>query len=62
MARRRKDAPTPPKTQSVHVRIPLRILATVGTLADRKKQSRNTVIVDILAKATKRYMKDEVTP
>ena len=63
MTRRLKDAPTPPPMQSVHVRIPVRILATVGALADKKKQSRNTVIVEMLAKATKRYTKDdEVTP
>lgn len=59
MARRRKDAPPATPSQSVHIRIPLRILATVGTLADKKKQSRNTVIVDILTKATKRYIKED---
>jgi len=37
------------------------MLRIVGALADKKQQSRNAVIVGILAKATKRYMKsDEV--
>jgi hypothetical protein len=59
MARRRKDAPTPPPSQSVHVRLPLTVLRIVGTLADKKKQSRNTVIAEILARATKRYVKED---
>jgi hypothetical protein len=59
MGRRRKDAPPTPPIQSVHVRIPLPMLRIVGALADKKKQSRNTIIVDILAKATKRYVKED---
>lgn len=35
------------------------MLRIVGALADKKKQSRNTIIVDILAKATKRYVKED---
>lgn len=57
MARPRKDAPPPPQTQSVHLRLPLAILATVGAVADKKKQSRNTVIVALITKALRRKEK-----
>lgn len=57
MARPRKDAPPPPPTQSVHLRLPLAILATVGAVADKKKQSRNTVIVALITKALRRKEK-----
>ena len=51
MARPRKDAPPPPPTQSVHLRIPLDIVEALGKVADKKKQSRNQVMVALLAKA-----------
>lgn len=57
MARPRKDAPPAPPTQSVHLRLPLAILATVGAVADKKKQSRNTVIVALITKALRRKEK-----
>jgi hypothetical protein len=61
MGRRRKDAPPAPETQTIVIRVPATMLRIVGALADKKQQSRNAVIVGILAKATKRYMKsDEV--
>ena len=51
MARPRKDAPPPAPTQSVHLRIPLDIVEALGKVADKKKQSRNQVMVALLAKA-----------
>lgn len=51
MARPRKNAPPPPPTQSVHLRLPLDIVEALGKLADKKKQSRNQVMVTLLAKA-----------
>lgn len=59
MARPRKgSAPTPP-TQSVHLRLPLDIVEVLGKLADKKKQSRNQVMVTLLAKATTPKAKKE---
>ena len=58
MARPRKDAPPPPPTQSVHVRIPLRLIEALGEMADKKKQSRNVIIVTLLAKALRRKTKE----
>lgn len=52
MARPRKDAPPPPPTQSVHLRLPLDIIEALGKVATKKNQSRNHVIVALLAKAT----------
>lgn len=58
MARPRKDAPPPTPTQSVHVRIPLRLIEALGEMADKKKQSRNVVIVALLAKALRGKRKE----
>lgn len=59
MARPRKgSAPTPP-TQDIHLRIPLSILDVLGRAADKKKQSRNQIIVTLLAKATTPKVKRE---
>lgn len=60
MGRRRKDEPPPPPSAQIHVRIPISILEALGMMADKKKQSRNTVIVTLLAKALrgKRTTKD----
>ena len=52
MARPRKSAEPAPPFQDVHLRIPLRILEVLDGLADNKKQSRNQVMVTMLAKAT----------
>ena len=57
MARPRKDAPPPAAVQSVHIRLPLSLLATLGAVADKKKQSRNTVIVALITKALRRKEK-----
>lgn len=59
MARPRKDAPPPPPTQSVHLRLPLDIVEALGKIADRKKQSRNQVMVTLLTKATAPKAKKE---
>ena len=59
MARPRKDAPPPPPTQSVHLRIPLDIVEALGKVADKKKQSRNQVMVTLLTKATAPKAKKE---
>ena len=59
MARPRKDAQPAPPTQSIHLRIPLDILEVLGKVADKKKQSRNHVIVTLLAKATTPKAKKE---
>lgn len=58
MARPRKDAPPPPPTQSVHVRLPLNIIEVLGDMATKKKQSRNTVVVALLAKALRSKRKE----
>lgn len=58
MARPRKDAPPPTPTQSVHVRLPLRLIEALGEIADKKKQSRNIVIVTLLAKALRGKRKE----
>jgi len=58
MARPRKDAPPPPPTQSVHVRIPLSLITQLGDMATKKKQSRNIIIVTLLAKALRRKTKE----
>ena len=61
MARHRKDAPPPAPTQSVHVRLPLSLITQLGEIADKKKQSRNVVIVALLAKALRRKTKESVS-
>jgi len=58
MARPRKDAPPPPPTQSVHVRLPLSIIEVLGDMATKKKQSRNTVVVSVLTKALRGKRKE----
>jgi metal-responsive CopG/Arc/MetJ family transcriptional regulator len=58
MARPRKDAPPSPPTQVVHLRIPLTLVTELGAMADKKKQSRNHVIVTLLAKALRRKTKE----
>ena len=58
MARPRKDAPPPTPTQSVHVRLPLSIIEVLGDMATKKKQSRNTVVVALLAKALRSKRKE----
>lgn len=58
MARPRKDAPPPPPTQSVHVRLPLSIIEVLGEMATKKKQSRNTVVVSVLTKALRGKRKE----
>ena len=59
MARPRKDAPPPAPTQSVHLRLPLDIVEALGKVADKKKQSRNQVMVTLLTKATAPKAKKE---
>jgi predicted HicB family RNase H-like nuclease len=55
----RKDK-TYEKTKSMSMRIPVRLIDVLTRVADAKHISRNALIATLLAKATKRYMKDEV--
>lgn len=51
MGKRRKDQDPPPEMRSVILRIPPEMLATLGAMADKRKISRNTMILTTLAKA-----------
>lgn len=47
------------KTKSMSMRIPVRVIDTLTRIADAKRMSRNALIATLLAKATKRYTKDD---
>jgi hypothetical protein len=59
MARPRKGEAPAPFRQSVHLRLPLSVLEVLDELATKKKQSRNVVVVSLLAKATAPRAKKE---
>ena len=54
----RKDK-TYEKTKSMSMRIPVRVIDALTRAADAKRMSRNALIATLLAKATKRYAKDD---
>jgi len=58
MGRRRKDQEQPPEMRQIILRIPPDMLATLGAMADKRKISRNTMILATLAKALRRKTKE----
>jgi metal-responsive CopG/Arc/MetJ family transcriptional regulator len=45
----------------MHVRIPTTLVEVLGDMATKKKQSRNTVIVTLLAKALRGKRKEDAS-
>ena len=58
MGKRRIDQDPPPEMRSVILRIPPELLATLGAMTDKRKISRNTMILAILTKALRRKTKE----
>ena len=53
MGRRRTDQAAPPPTKRILVLVPVETLEALNGMASKKGLSRNAVIVQVLAKATK---------
>ena len=58
MGKRRTDQDPPPEMRQIILRIPPDMLATLGAMADKRKISRNTMILATLAKALRRKTKE----
>lgn len=59
MGKRRIDQDAPPPTRGVLLRISPELLTTLGAMADKRKISRNALMVAILTKALRGKRKEE---